>query len=153
MVAKRQVDLLSEQVDDAVSKGAKVITGGKRPKGLEGAFYELTLLTNVTKDMRVWHEEVFGPALPVVSFKTEEEAINLASDTIYGLGARIFTNDKEQAKRVASKLKAGTVELNQSSRWQPCNPFGGYKFSGLGREHGVAGFRELCQIKVITESK
>ena len=153
LVAKRQVDLLKGQVEDAISKGAKVVTGGKQPDGLNGAFYELTLLTNITKDMRVWHEEVFGPVLPVVSFKTEEEAIDLASDTIYGLGARVFSNDETQARRVASKLKAGTVEINQSSRWQPCNPFGGYKLSGLGREHGVAGFRELCQIKVITESK
>jgi len=151
LVAERQVILLEDQFNDAVDKGAKVIIGGKKPEGLKGAFFEPTLLTNITKDMKVWKEEVFGPVLPVVSFKTEDEAIELANDTKYGLGSRIFTNDKEKAARVALKIDAGTVEINQGSRWLPCNPFGGYKESGMGREHGVAGFRELCQIKVISE--
>lgn len=153
LVAKRQLILLQEQVDDALKKGAKIITGGKTPKNLNGAFYKPTLLTNITKDMRVWTEEVFGPALPVLSFKTEKEAIEMANDTRYGLGSRVFTKDSEQAKRVASRIEAGTVEINQVSRWLPCNPFGGYKQSGIGREHGIVGFRELCQIKVISTEK
>ncbi len=153
LVAKRQVDLLEGQVKDAVEKGAKVIIGGNRPKNLSGAFYEPTILTNITKDMRVWNEEVFGPVLPVVSFKTEEEAIKLANDTPYGLGSRVYSKDIERAKRVASKIEAGTVEINHGSRWLPCNPFGGFKNSGMGREHGIAGLRELCQIKVISMGK
>jgi acyl-CoA reductase-like NAD-dependent aldehyde dehydrogenase len=151
LVAKRQLDLLQNQVKDAVDKGAKITTGGKTPDNLKGAFYEPTILTNITKDMRVWKEEVFGPVLPVVPFKTEEEAVELANDTIYGLGSRVYSKDLERARRVASKIDAGTVEINYTSRWMSCNPFGGYKQSGMGREHGMIGFRELCQIKVISE--
>lgn len=152
LVAKRQVVLLEEQMKDAVNKGAHVITGGHKPK-LDGAFYEPTILTNITKDMRVWKEEVFGPVLPVISFKTEDEAIALANDTSYGLGSRILSKNKERAKRVAARLEAGTVEINGASRWLSCNPFGGYKNSGMGREHGIVGFRELCQIKVVSIEK
>lgn len=104
---------------------------------LFGAYYAPTLLTHVTKDMRVWSEEVFGPVLPVMSFKTEDEAVRLANDTIYGLGAIVFTKDMARAQRVASKLEAGTVEINNAIHWLSCNPFGGYKKSGMGREHGV----------------
>ncbi len=153
LVAKRQLILLQQQLKDALVKGAKLIIGGKTPQNLKGAFFEPTILTNITKDMRVWKEEVFGPVLPVVTFKTEEEAIKLANDTIYGLGSRIISKDIERAKRVALKIEAGTVEINQANRWLPVNPFGGYKKSGMGREHGIVGFRELCQLKVISMSK
>ena len=101
--------------------------------------------------MRVWQEEVFGPVLSIVSFKTEEEAIKLTNDTPYGLGARVLSKDLERAIRVTSRVEAGTVEINKGDRWLPCNPFGGYKQSGIGREQGIIGFRELCQIKVISE--
>ena len=151
LVAKRQLELLQEQVQDAIDNGAKVITGGKIIEDLNGAFYAPTILTNVNFDMKVWKEEVFGPVLPIVPFKTEEQAIKLANDTIYGLGSRVYTNDLECARRVAAKIKAGTVEINCASRWLCCNPFGGYKLSGMGREHGTIGFRELCQVKVISE--
>ena len=103
--------------------------------------------------MRVWQEEVFGPVLPVVSFKTEKEAIRLANDTVYGLGAKVFSKDKERALRVASRIDAGCINVNKGNHWLPCNPFGGYKASGMGREHGRHGFQELCQIKVISVSK
>jgi succinate-semialdehyde dehydrogenase/glutarate-semialdehyde dehydrogenase len=149
LVAKRQLDLLQDQVKDAIEKGARIITGGKTPDNLKGAFYEPTILVNITKDMRVWKEEVFGPVLPIVKFKTEEEAIELANDTPYGLGSKVFSKDIERAKRIASRIEAGTVEINNASRWLPCNPFGGYKHSGMGREHGIIGFRELCQVKLI----
>lgn len=151
LVAKRQLDLLKDQVENAVSKGAKIITGGKSPDNLEGAYYLPTILTNIKPDMRVWHEEVFGPVLPIVSFNDEDEAIRLANDTRYGLGAVIFTRDKEMAKRAASRIEAGTIEINQANHWLMCNPFGGYKQSGMGREQGIVGFRELCQIKVVSE--
>jgi len=150
LVAKRQLDLLESQIKDALDKGAKVVTGGTSPEGVNGAFYLPTLLTNITQDMQVWNEEVFGPALPVIAFRTEEEAISLANDTIYGLGSIVFTKDIERAKRIASKIHSGTVEINNTLHWLSCNPFGGYKKSGMGREHGVVGFRELCQIKVVS---
>jgi aldehyde dehydrogenase (NAD+) len=111
-------------------------------------------MTNISKDMRVWKEEVFGPALPVVKFKTEEEAVDLANDTKFGLGSNVYSKDKDRAKKVASRIKAGTVEINGASRWEThLNPFGGYKQSGMGREHGIIGFRELNQIKVVSRRK
>lgn len=153
LVAKRQVDLLEAQVNDAVEKGARVMAGGGRPKNLEGAYYLPTLLTGIKKSMRVWREEVFGPVLVVVPFKDEEEAVTLANDTRYGLGSIVFTQDKERASRVASRIEAGNVEINAPSHWLTCNPFGGYKESGMGREHGIHGLRELCQVKLISEER
>ena len=153
LVAKRQLTLLESQVKDAIDKGAKVITGGKRPQSLKGAYYLPTILTNVKRDMRVWKEEVFGPVLPIISFRDEDDAVRIANDTKYGLGALVFTEDKEKAERVARKIEAGTVEVNSADHWLSCNPFGGYKESGMGREHAKQGFRELCQIKVISMKK
>lgn len=153
LVAKRQLELLEEQVKDAVDKGAKVIIGGKRPEGIEGAYYEPTILTKVTKDMRIWQEEVFGAVLPVMPFKTEEEAIQLANDTKYGLGAYIYTQNRDRALRVASQINTGMVGINNTSYIQPCSPFGGTKESGLGREHGKFGFAELTNPKVVSMEK
>ncbi len=153
LVAKRQLDLLNEQVADAMTKGATVAAQLPLANTLQGAYYPPTVLDNITKDMRVWTEEVFGPVLPVVTFNTEEEAIELANDTPYGLGSRVISKDEARAQRVATKLEAGTVEVNEGDRWLTCNPFGGYKNSGMGREHGHLGFRELCQIKVISSSR
>ncbi len=149
LVAKRQLELLEAQVGDAVARGAKVVVGGRRPVGLRGAYYLPTILTNVKREMRVWKEEVFGPVLPIVTFQTEEEAVTLANDTPYGLGAQVFSKDVDRAIRVANKINAGCVDVNEGNHWQPCTPFGGYKGSGKGREHGRHGFQELCQIKVI----
>ncbi|MCK5347675.1 MAG: aldehyde dehydrogenase family protein, partial [Candidatus Heimdallarchaeota archaeon] len=132
LVAKRQLTLLESQVKDALDNGAKVITGGHSPDNVQGAYYLPTLLTNINKKMRVWNEEVFGPVLSVVSFEIEEEAVNFANDTIYGLGSIVFTKDKNRARRVASKIDAGTVEINHAIHWLSCNPFGGYKKSGMG---------------------
>lgn len=151
LAAMRQLTLLESQVNDSVKSGATVVTGGSRPKDLTGAYYLPTLMTDVKTDMRVWREEVFGPVLPVIAFDTEEQAIALANDTIYGLGAYVYTKDKERAQRVALHLEAGSVVLNKGTRWRPCNPFGGYKASGMGREHGRIGFQELCQVKVIAQ--
>jgi succinate-semialdehyde dehydrogenase/glutarate-semialdehyde dehydrogenase len=153
LVAKRQLDLLNSQVDDARTKGAKIVFGGKEPAGLNGAYYEPTVITNVTADMRVWTEEVFGPVLPVMTFKTEDEAIGLANDTIYGLGAYIFTEDKPRYFRVAKQLNSGMVGDNNALFYSPYTPFGGYKASGNSRTNGVAGFHEVTQIKVISEEK
>lgn len=149
LVAKRQLHNLNEQFQDAIDKGAKVIARAKLSNNLKGAFFPATLLTNITKDMRIWREEVFGPILPIVTFKTEHEAIMLANNTPYGLGARVMSGDYERAERVASQIDAGSIAINFEVRPIPDDPFGGYKDSGMGRERGVHGLRELCQIKVI----
>ena len=138
-------------MQDAVQKGAKVIVGGKRPERLQGAYYEPTILTSITLDMRVWHEETFGPVLPVISFKTEEEAIELANDTEYGLNAYVSTKDKVQFNRVSRKLQAGMIAERAVVNVVPStNPFGGYKHSGMGRENGEAGFHEVTQLKLVS---
>ncbi len=150
LVNKKQLNTLTDQFDDAINKGAKVICGGKQ---LEEKYFEPTLLTNITKDMKVWKEEVFGPILPVTSFKTIEEAIELANDTIYGLGGYVFTTNKEKFEKISKELKTGMVACNNLAYSAPYNPFGGVKKSGLGRTRGKWGLRGLCNIKVVTFEK
>ncbi|MEI6053780.1 MAG: aldehyde dehydrogenase family protein [Candidatus Saccharibacteria bacterium] len=153
LVSKKQLELLESQVADAVSKGGNIVVGGKRPDGLLGDFYEPTLITNIDKTMRLWQEEVFGPVLPVISFKTEEEAIMLANDTKYGLGAYIFTRDKPLYNRVAMAVNSGMVTQNNLSYINVNDPFGGYGYSGGAREHAAFGFSEVTQVKVIAREK
>lgn len=153
LVSEKQLITLESQVADAVKKGAKVEIGGERLNLNGGYFYKPTVLTNITSDMKVWNEEVFGPVLPVVSFDTEEKAIRMANDTKYGLGGYVFTENKERARRVAGELKTGMVQTNNAMYLQPSSPFGGFKESGMGREHGKFGFFELTQVKVVAEEK
>ena len=150
---QKQLDLIISQVKDAITKRAKIVTGGKVPKNLSGAYFEPTILTNIKPNMRVWKEEVFGPVLPIVSFKTEEEAIKLANDTDFGLGSYVFSKDSKRAERVSKQIKAGNVSVNGTNYVCPFNSFGGYKTSGIGREHGRYGFYDLCQVKVIAMNK
>lgn len=154
LVAKKQLDLLKSQVEDARDKGAKILVGGNSlEQKLNGAFFEPTILTDINKNMRVWNEEVFGPVLPIVKFKTEKEATELANQTSYGLGSYVFTKDKNKAQRVAKEIQAGMVSVNGTNYIMPFNPFGGYKNSGFGREHGKYGFHEVTQIKIIAKNK
>lgn len=156
LVSKQQLATLISQVLDAVKKGAKVEIGGKELKGKEfekGNYYLPTILTNVNPQMRVIKEEVFGPVLPVASFDTEEKAIRMANDHMYGLTAEVFTRDEKRANRVAAALQAGVVGINTDSFYVPFAPIGGYKKSGMGREYGIEGFRELTQIKYMCTKK
>jgi succinate-semialdehyde dehydrogenase/glutarate-semialdehyde dehydrogenase len=153
LVAKRQQELVNGQLQDALADGAEIVHQLEIPGELSGAFVEPTLLKNVDRDMRVWKEEVFGPILPIVTFSTEQEAVELANDTIYGLGALVISGDTQRALRVAGKIDAGSIGINYESRFAPCDPFGGFKSSGMGRERGIHGLRELCQIKVLHTSK
>lgn len=153
LVSEKQLITLQRQVQDAISKWGNVIVGGKAPDGLFGAFYEPTLLTHITRDMQVWQEEVFGPVLPIVSFKTYEEALQLANDTKYGLWGYVFTRDCELYEKTVLDLNTGMVTQNNLSYVVPWNPFGGNKQSGLRREHGKYGFFEVCQVKVVAMEK
>lgn len=153
LVSKKQLELLEDQVKDALDKGGNVVIGGKRPEKLYGAFFEPTILTNITTNMRVWQEEVFGPVLPIVSFTTEKEAIAMANDTTYGLGSYVYTKNNKKALEIASQIDAGMVSINTASYLNACSPFGGYKNSGIGREHGKFGFTELTQVKVVAQEK
>lgn len=153
LVSKKQLTALETQVADALANGAEVLYQKPLPPDASGYFYPPTLLTNIKPTMKVWHEEVFGPVLPIVTFTTEEEAIKLANDTHYGLGGYIFTADQARFLRVASQIETGMVQHNTASCIQPATPFGGTKASGIGREHGKYGFHELATSKVVAREK
>ncbi len=142
------VDELAEQVDDAVAKGAELLTGGHRGLGCK-AVYEATVLAGVTPGMRAYHEELFGPAAVVHRATNEDHAVEIANDSQFGLGAAVFTADPEQGRRVAERLEAGMVWVNGISRSAPNLPFGGIKRSGVGRELGRYGFDEFANKKLI----
>jgi aldehyde dehydrogenase (NAD+) len=115
----------------------------------KGYFIKPTIFTDVTNDMRVAKEEIFGPVLSIIPFETEEEAIKIVNETEYGLGNYLQTEDKEKAKRVSKRLKAGTIYVNGNGA-DPGAPFGGYKQSGNGREGGTWGLHEFLEVKTIT---
>lgn len=152
LVSKKQLKALEEQVSDAVLHGAKVEIGGKRPEGAEfekGNYFAPTILTNVSFDMQVMREEVFGPVLPVVPFESESEVIEMANKTQYGLTSEIYTTNIEKGERVAKELQSGVVAINTANYYKPVCPIGGYKKSGIGREYGRLGMQEFTQVKLI----
>lgn len=153
LVSKEQLEKLESQVQDAVDKCAKIICGGKRFDLDNGNYYLPTILTNISKDMKVYNEEVFGPVIPIIKFKTIDEAIEIANDTQYGLGGYVYTSDKAKYDTMVKKLKTGMIALNNLYYLRPCNPFGGYKKSGMGKNNSEFGLRELCNIKVVTYEK
>lgn len=135
---------IHELVSDAVSKGAKVLTGGQIPAG-DGYFYPPTVLAGVTPDARILREEVFGPVAPIVTFKTEAEAVALANNTEYGLVAYAFTKDLNRGLRLTESLEVGMFGLNTGIVSNPAAPFGGVKASGVGREGGREGIEEYLE--------
>jgi len=152
LVNERQLRLVEEHVRDAVDRGARLVTGGKRPPHLEGFFYQPTVLAEVTHEMRCMREETFGPTLPIMAFDDEEEAIRLANDSEYGLTASVWTPDRERAERIAARLEAGTVSINDhaSSYGLPETPWQGVKQSGGGVSHGDEGLLEFVRHKHVT---
>ncbi len=139
---------MEEVVRDALSKGAQVLTGGKR-LDRKGYFFQPTLLANVRPDMKVVTSEVFGPVAPIVTVKDEEEAIQVANDTEFGLGGSVWTRDLERGVRVARRIEAGLLFVNAMTKSDPRMPFGGVKKSGLGRELSKFGIREFVNVKAV----
>jgi succinate-semialdehyde dehydrogenase / glutarate-semialdehyde dehydrogenase len=140
---------LQQQVDRTVAEGAKLALGGKIPQG-KGAFYPPTVLTSVTRAMTAFREETFGPVAAIVAAKNEAEAIELANDSSFGLGAAIFTRDLKRGEEIAAKeLQAGCCFVNDFVRSDPRLPFGGIKESGYGRELGLFGIREFVNAKTV----
>jgi succinate-semialdehyde dehydrogenase / glutarate-semialdehyde dehydrogenase len=139
---------VKELVDDAVERGGKVLTGGETPNG-NGYFFPPTVLDDVPTDARVFHEEIFGPVAPIAGFDSEEEAIERANDTEYGLVAYVFTRDIKRAIRVCEGLETGMVGLNQGMVSNAGAPFGGVKQSGIGREGAHEGLEEFLETKYV----
>lgn len=153
-VTRAQYERVLSYFDIAKSEGATLVTGGvahipAKAENKNGYFVQPTVYTDVTDDMRIVREEVFGPVVVILPFDTEEEAIQRANDTSYGLGAAVFTTDLERAHRVASELESGMVWINSSQDCDPRVPFGGVKQSGIGRELGEAGLEAYSQIKAV----
>src|SRR5690606_38294825 len=136
---------LQQQVDTAVAQGATVLTGGTR----EGAFFAPTVLADVTPEMDVYREELFGPAAVEYRVADEDAAVELANDTTFGLGSYVFTTDADQAERVANRIEAGMVYVNIALADSPELPFGGVKRSGTSRELGLLAADEFVNRKLI----
>jgi acyl-CoA reductase-like NAD-dependent aldehyde dehydrogenase len=150
MTTQMQVEIVRRHLEEAKAGGAKVLAGGEINVTADGArFVQPTVLTDVTKDMAIVRDETFGPMLPILTFRTEDEAVRLANDSPYGLSAYVFTRDREKADRIANQLLAGTVMHNDAlyTHAAPETPWGGVKASGIGRVHGKSGLRELCEVR------
>jgi succinate-semialdehyde dehydrogenase/glutarate-semialdehyde dehydrogenase len=139
---------VAELVEDAVSRGAEAVTGGRALDG-QGYFYAPTVLAGVTDDARMLKEEIFGPVAPVATFASDDEAVAAANDTEYGLVAYVYTSDLKRALRVCEGLETGMVGLNQGMVSNATAPFGGVKQSGFGREGGKEGIHEYLETKYV----
>ncbi len=139
---------IETQVEAAKAQGAKVLTGGRRPPQFErGYFYEPTVMTHVDHSMAIMSEETFGPAIPIMTYRSFDEAIALANDSKYGLGANLYTYDPVKAKRFFEEVEAGTLWINDPLTDNDAGPFGAFKMSGMGRELGEEGLDEFRETK------
>ncbi len=150
LVNAAQRDRVLGFIARGVAEGARLVAGGGRPAHLEKGYYvEPTLFADVTNDMTIAREEVFGPVLVVIPFEDDEDAIRIANDSIYGLSGAIASASVERALAMAKRIRTGTMSINGANYFAPNAPFGGYKQSGLGREMGIEGFEEYLETKTI----
>jgi succinate-semialdehyde dehydrogenase/glutarate-semialdehyde dehydrogenase len=149
LVNKDGLAKVVELVDDAVKKGAKILTGGKAPGG-PGFFYPATVLANVSNDAKMLNEEIFGPVASIQTFKSEDEVVTRANDTEYGLVAYLYTKDVGRGMRVSEKLEFGMIGLNRGLVSDPAAPFGGMKQSGIGREGAHEGLMEFLETQYVS---
>src|SRR5215213_4498660 len=151
MTNERQLEIVEDHVSDAVERGAEVRAGGHRLNDSNGWFHQPTVVTGVDHSMKLMRDETFGPVLPIMTFKTDEEAVRLANDSIYGLTASVFTGNLERGKRIAEQIDAGTVMVNEVVYTHAVaqTPWGGVKQSGYGRTHGSLGLLELVSSRHI----
>ncbi|MFL6565282.1 MAG: aldehyde dehydrogenase family protein, partial [Burkholderiales bacterium] len=148
LIDEQGVKKVEQHVADAVGKGAQVVLGGKR-HSLGGLFFQPTVLTDVTAQMLVSHEETFGPVAPLIRFKTEDEVIGLANDSEFGLAGYFYSRDVGRIWRVAEAMETGMVGVNAGIISTEVAPFGGVKQSGLGREGSNHGIEEYLEIKYV----
>jgi aldehyde dehydrogenase (NAD+) len=150
LVSKKQHERVKGYIAKGLAEGATLLTGGaERPDGVTaGYFVKPTVFTNVTNDMTIAREEIFGPVVSVLTYKTEDEAVAIANDTPYGLHAYVLSGDAARARAVAARIQAGRVAINGAPH-DPLAPFGGFKQSGLGREYGVYGLESFLETKAL----
>jgi aldehyde dehydrogenase (NAD+) len=153
MVSEKQFDRVQSYIRKGIEEGAEVLVGGEgRPKGLEkGYFVKPTVFVNVSNGMTIAREEIFGPVLSVISYDTDEDAIQIANDSDYGLHGAVLGKDLARARRVASQLRSGRVVINSMTD-DPQAPWGGFKFSGVGREYGAYGISAYLETRAILEA-
>jgi acyl-CoA reductase-like NAD-dependent aldehyde dehydrogenase len=151
MSNERQLQIVVDHVNDARQRGAEILTGGQRGSDTRGLFYEPTVLINVNHAMTIMRDETFGPVLPVMTFKTDDEAVSLANDSIFGLTASVWTKDIARGRHLAERIEAGTVMVNEVvyTHGLAQTPWGGIKDSGYGRTHGRLGLLELVHAQHI----
>ncbi|MDS0845954.1 aldehyde dehydrogenase family protein [Burkholderia cenocepacia] len=151
VVSRTQFDRIQHFIRLGIGEGATLVAGGPgRPEGLTDGFYvRPTVFSNVTPGMTIATEEIFGPVLAIMTYRTEDEAVALANDSVYGLAAYVQSTDLERARRIAARLRVGNVHINYPA-WNPAAPFGGYKRSGNGREYAEFGLVEYLETKGTT---
>ena len=148
LISAAQRDRVEGYVQSAIDEGARIVCGGRRPEGMdEGFFYEPTLIADVTNDMTVAQEEIFGPVLVAIAHDGDDDAVRIANDSIFGLSGAVFAADEDRAIEVARRVRTGTMSINGGVWYGADVPFGGYGQSGIGREMGVAGFEEHLETK------
>jgi acyl-CoA reductase-like NAD-dependent aldehyde dehydrogenase len=149
VVSEQQMETVLDYIRKGVEEGARVVAGGGRADIEPGYFVKPTVFDDVTSDMTIAREEIFGPVLATLTFDGVEEAIERANDSMYGLAAAVWTSDVKKAHYVASRLKAGTVWINTYNLYDPASPFGGYKESGYGRDLGRHALEGYTQVKSV----
>jgi acyl-CoA reductase-like NAD-dependent aldehyde dehydrogenase len=155
MIHEHQLRIAETHVEDAVARGARVMAGGSRLPELGKNFYKPTVLAEVTHEMRIMQEETFGPVLPVMAFDSDEEVVRLANDSEYGLAASVWTRNSERGERLARRIQAGTVMVNDVVSCYGISeaPHGGVKSSGVGRSHGRFGLEEMVRLKYLDSDR
>ena len=150
MVSQKQYDRVQSYIEIGLNEGAEILIGGLgKPDGLEnGNFVKPTVFVKVNNQMRIAREEIFGPVLSIITYESEEEAIEIANDTTYGLQAYVSSSNEDRAYNVASQLNAGRVQINKLGH-DPMAPFGGFKQSGIGREFGILGLEAYLEPRAL----
>ncbi|MTH14837.1 aldehyde dehydrogenase family protein [Flavobacterium sp. LC2016-01] len=154
MVSTKQFNRVQDYIQIGINEGAEILVGGSgKPEGLEkGNFVKPTVFVNANNQMRIAREEIFGPVLTIITYKTDEEAVEIANDTTYGLQAYVSSSDNERAHQIASQINAGRVQINGIGH-DPLAPFGGFKQSGIGREFGTIGLEAYLEPKALIQPK